>query len=114
MKKIILLSVIAIFTLALSSCGPRMYRTQSSGKDNVAYVTVLTEGSQYGANTVVVVVDNVTYPYGKVYKVKRKVKSVPIVIEPGKHNIKIVVNGQTVKDENVFLAVQESKVFIIQ
>ena len=114
MKRIGLLLVIAFFGLALSSCGPRMYRTQSHGQDNVSYVTVLTEGTKYGDDAVVVLVDDVPYHYGKVEKVKKKVKSIPVVIEPGKHNIKVVVNGNTVRDENVFLAVQESKVFVIQ
>lgn len=114
MKKVILLSCLSLFLLTLSSCGPHMYRTQSSGKDNVSYITVLTEGPKYPADAVVVIVDEISYPYEKVQKVKKKVKSMPLAIEPGKHNVKVVVYGEIIRDEDLFLSVQESKIFIIK
>jgi archaellum component FlaG (FlaF/FlaG flagellin family) len=112
MKKIIIL----FFALAcFASCGKQTYSTQSQGKDNVSFVKVLTEGAmKYADNSVIVVVDGVEYPYGKVEKVKKKVKARSIAIEPGKHKIKVVVDGETAKDENVFLGLQESKVFILK
>lgn len=112
MKKIILLSFTAIIVLAFSSCGPHMYKTQSSGKDNVSYIIVLKESGDY--DNVSVVVDDKAYPYGKVYKVKAKRKAHPVIIEPGKHNVKVIVDGTVMTDENVFLGLQETKMIVLR
>lgn len=112
MKKIIILSFVAIMALAFSSCGPHMYKTQSGGKDNVSYVIVLKETGNY--DNVFVVVDDKAHPYGKVYKVKAKRKAHPVIIEPGKHNIKVVVNGTVMIDENVFIGLQETKMIVLR
>lgn len=110
MKKIVLLFA-AVVAFAFSSCGPHMYKTQSSGKDNVSYIIVLTESDYY--ENVTVVIDGTSHPYGKVYKVKAKRKAHPIITEPGRHNVKVVVNGSVVTDENVFLGLQETKMIVL-
>lgn len=112
MKKIFFLFAL-IAAVALSACGPRMYNTQSSGKDNVSYVIVVKD-SRTDYRNVAVVVDDVTYPYGIVYKLKAKRKALPIIIEPGRHNVKVVVDGTTITDENVFLGLQETKMIILR
>lgn len=112
MKKIILLSLLAVIAVAFSSCGPHMYKTQSSGKDNVSYVIVVKEAGDFG--NVYVVIDDKAYPYGKVYKVKAKRKAHPVIIEPGKHNVKVVVDGTVMTDEDVFLGLQETKMIVLR
>lgn len=112
MKKILTITFIALFGLALSSCGRHMYSTQSGGMDNVSYIIVLKEAGRY--DNVAVVVDGETYPYPKVFKVKAKRKAPQIFIEPGKHNVKVLVGGEVVTDENIFIAVQETKTVVLR
>lgn len=112
MKKILFLILITVCTALFSSCGPHIYKTQSAGKDNSSYVIVLTDGPQY--NNVSVMVDGIAHPYGKVYKTKYKRKAQPIVTEPGKHNIKVLVNGSVISDEEVYIGLQETKMVILR
>jgi hypothetical protein len=115
MRKIIFLFLVALGLCAgLSSCA-NTYRTQSRGLDNVSFVTVLCEGAvHYYAGSVVVTVDGVEYPYDNVRKVKHKIKASRIAIEPGRHRIGVSVDGETVVEEDVFLGLQESKVFVLK
>lgn len=112
MRKIILLSVVVLVAAIITSCGPHTYATKSSGKDNASYVIVLKEAGDYG--NVTVMVDDQAYPYGKVYRVKTKRKAHPVIIEPGKHNIKVISNGTVMTDENVFIGLQETKTIILR
>ena len=102
--------VIAAFTL--TSCGPKMYSTRQAGKDNVSYVIVLTAGQEY--SNVIVEIDGQAYPVEKVYKEKVARKAPQIIIEPGKHNIKVISNGQVIINENIFIALQETKKIVLQ
>lgn len=112
--KNIALFCFALSCLAFSSCA-NTYRTQSSGQDNVSYITVLKEKHVYlDDNSVVVVVDDAEYPYGKVQKVNRKIKAQPVRVEPGKHRVRIFINGEPYSDETVFLGVQQSKIITIR
>lgn len=105
-----LFMVIAIF--ALTSCGPKMYSTRQVGKDNVSYVIVLTAGQKY--TNVVVEIDGQAYPVEKVYKEKAARKALQIIIEPGKHNVKVISNGQIITNEDIFIALQETKKIVLQ
>jgi archaellum component FlaG (FlaF/FlaG flagellin family) len=116
MKKTALIFT-AMIAMALSSCGPHMYKTQSSGKDNISYVIVVADNNMHynkSAMNVDVIVDGEAYPYDNLYKIKAKRKAHPIIIEPGKHNIKVVVNGEVFTDENVFLSLQETKMIVLR
>lgn len=112
--KNIALFCFALCCLAFSSCA-NTYRTQSSGQDDFSYITILKEKHvQVGDYSVVVVVDDVEIPYGRVEKVNRKIKSDPIRVEPGKHRVRVLIDGETFSDETIFLGVQESKTITIR
>ena len=113
MKKIILLAFVSIVVVMLNSCAP-MYKTQSSGKDNVSYVIVLKESVWVRYNNVAVVVDDTIYPYGYVYRVRAKNKAHPVMVEPGRHNVKVIVNGAILVDEEMFLGLQETKSIVLR
>lgn len=112
MKKIILFSFALVFAAAFSSCGRQMYNTQSAGKDNVSFVIVLLESGSF--NNVSVVIDDQTFPYDNVQKIKNKRKAQPIITEPGKHHIKVIADGRIMTDENVFLGLQETKIIVLR
>lgn len=103
---------IVIAILTLSSCGPKMYSTRQAGKDNVSYVIVLTAGQKY--ENVVVEVDGQAHSVAKIYKEKDARKAPQIVIAPGKHNVKVISNGQTLTNETIFIGLQETKKIILQ
>lgn len=111
MKKIILLPII-LLAVIITSCGPNLYSTKSSGKDNISYVIVLKEAGPY--DNVTVIVDDKPYHYDKVQKVKAKRKAKPIIIEPGKHHIKVIYNETVMTDENIFIGLQETKTIILR
>ena len=113
MKRVILLALVSIIAVVLYSCGPAMYKTQSSGKDNASYIIVVKE-SRWAYNNISVVVDNTMHPYGKVYKVRAKRKARPVTVEPGRHNIKVMVDGVVLTEEAVFLGLQETKMVVLR
>ena len=73
--------------LMLPSCGPHMYKTMSSGTDDVAYVIVIKENT-----------DRTSYDE----------------VKPGKHNLRVVIDGIVHADETVFLGLQETKTVLIR
>ena len=109
-------SFIAAIAMMFNSCGPHMYKTHSTGSDNVSYIIVLTESSSrnYDNVPVFVVVDDISYPYDIVYKVKAKRKAHPVTVEPGRHNVKVIVNGMEMTNENIFLGLQETKIIVLR
>lgn len=113
MKKISAILLAVVIAAGVVSCGKGLYTTSSSGKDNVSYVTVLSESYTIKSG-VSVVVDGKAHPYGKVYKVKFKRRTQPLAIEPGKHRIQVMLSGKVVADENVFIGLQETKQFVIR
>jgi hypothetical protein len=109
MKKILLF----VFVVAgLSACSPHMYNTYSAGKDNASFIIVLTNGQHY--ENVSVSVDGQTFPIEKVYKVKATRKAIPVTVTPGKHQIKVISNGKTLVEENIFLGLQETKKIVLK
>ena len=95
----------------LSACGPHMYTTYSSGKENASYIIVV--GNQSYTN-VSVVVDGKSFQIDKVYQLKATRKANPVITSPGKHQITVVANGKTVLTENVFLGLQETKKIVLE
>jgi len=109
MKKFI---AFIVSVLALSACGPHLYTTMSGGKDNAAFVVVVTNGAEY--ENVMVMVDDQSYPVEKVYPLKRIRKAHPIQITPGKHQLKVTAGGQTIVEENIFIGLQETKKIVLK
>ena len=112
MKKLLMLALVAISGTLLFSCGPNMYNTQSSGKDNTAYVIVLTDGPKF--ENVSVVVDGHPYIYDKVHKIKNRRKAQKVRIEPGRHNVKVLVGAEVMTDEDIFIGLQETKQVVLR
>jgi hypothetical protein len=112
MKKIIFALLISVVGLMLTACGPHMYKTMSAGHDDASYVMVLTEGESY--QNVSVVIDGTTHPYGKVYKVKAKRKAGTVIMQPGKHNVKVMIGDSVYSDEEVFMGAGETKIVILR
>ena len=101
--------------LMLPSCGPHMYKTMSSGTDDVAYVIVIKENTDRTSyDDVQLVIDGSTCFYGKVYKQKAKRKAPVVRVKPGKHNLRVVIDGIVHADETVFLGLQETKTVLIR
>ena len=103
-----------IWTLAvvgLSACGPHMYNTLSAGKENASFILVLSNAPY---ENVSVIVDGKPFQIDKVYQLKSERKAHPVVISPGKHQITVVSNGKTLRNENVFLGLQETKKIILE
>jgi len=106
------LTFVSAIAVVLNSCGT-MYKTQSSGKENASYIVVVKESGRSLYNNVTVVVDGYMYPYGDVVKAKRRAH--PVIVEPGRHNVKVVmVNGAVVFDENIFIGLQETRMVVLR
>lgn len=114
MRKFIYATIIVVVTLVLASCGRQTYRTYSGGKENVSYIVVLRESRGIPTDEVTIVVDGYVHQYGKVYTTKMKRKAVPLIIEPGEHTVEVVVNGEKMFDEKIFLAVQQTKQYTLR
>ena len=112
MKKLLMLALVALSGTMLFSCGPNMYKTQSAGKDDVAYIIVLTDGPKF--ENVSVIVDGTPYIYNKVQKVKNRRKAQQVRIEPGRHNVKVLVGAEVMTDEDIFISVQETKQIVLR
>ena len=109
MKKLLFLIVVL---LGVTSCGPHMYTTRSSGRDNVSYVIVLKSDTKY--ENVSVIIDGKVFPIEKLYKEKAARKAHPIITTPGKHHIKVMSADSTLVDEKVFLGLQETKEIVLR
>ena len=112
-NRIVILCLLAC--LGLSSCGPPMYKTISYGTDDIAYVIVVkenTDRTSYG--DVQLVIDGRPCTYGKVYKQKAKRKAPVVTVKPGKHNLRVIIDGVVYSDENIFLGLQEPKTVLIR
>lgn len=109
MKKIF---AFALLVISLSACGPHLYNTFSAGKDNASYIIVLTAGSAF--DEVSLVVDGKSFKVDKVYKVKATRKAHPIIVTPGKHQIKVISKGETLLEENIMIGLQETKKIVLQ
>lgn len=107
-KAILLLTIL----LALFGCGKHMYSSMSSGKENISYIIVMQEGNRI--NEVSIQIDNQQPELIKrVYKTKMQRKVHPILTQPGKHTIKLFIDGKVIYNENVFLGLQETKKIIL-
>lgn len=109
MKKTIIPLFLAI--LFLSSCG--RYVATSGGKDDVGYVAVIKENPKAKFENVELVIDGKSFIIDKVVSNDKFYKAKPISIAPGKHQVKVLVNGAVVVEENVLVGLQETrKIFL--
>jgi len=108
MKNSLLIAILCL----LSSCGANMYNSLSSGLDNCSYIIILSDNRSIDSLTLSV--DGKQSIISKIHKVKNKRKSTPIVITPGKHNIKVLNSDSIILEENIFIGLQETKKIIIR
>lgn len=104
---------ISLLALLMVSCSPHQYKTMSSGKDDVSFVIILTEGGSYSQGVNLIVDDNQTHAVNKVYKQKMQRKAPVFKVSPGKHNLKITQNGNTIFDQNVVIGLQETRKIVL-
>ncbi len=109
MKRIILLLITAI---VVYGCGVGTY-TVSSGKEDVASLSFTATAT----TPLVVVVDDTEYSVNavkqKAYKADRKIKATAyntITITPGKHNVRVLSNGQEVYNKTLFISTSEHRI----
>lgn len=106
-------TIISLFftILFLSSCG--RYVATSGGKDDVGYVAVIKENPKAKFENVELVIDGKSFIINKVESNDKFYKVKPVSIAPGKHQVKVLVNGTVVAEENILVGLQETrKIFI--
>ncbi len=109
MKRII---VLLIAVMAVCSCGVGTYSV-SSGKEDVAKLSFTATAT----TPIVVVVDDAEYSVNavkqKAYKADRKIKATAyntITVTPGKHNVRVLSNGQEVYNKTLFISTSEHRI----
>ncbi len=109
MKKILL---IALVTLFLSSCGVGSYSITTGLADEASISFVANEKQE-----IQVVVDDKHYDvetvklkdYRKDRNIKRTVENT-IILTPGTHNVKVLLEGNEIFTQKIYVSAQESKV----
>lgn len=109
MKKILL---IALVTLFLSSCGVGSYSITTGLADEASISFVANEKQE-----IHVVVDDKHYDvetvklkdYRKDRNIKRTVENT-IILTPGTHNVKVLLEGNEIFTQKIYVSAQESKV----
>jgi hypothetical protein len=110
MKKIILLLIIVI---GVTSCNTsKWYSTASASKDNISYVIVLSDNSDY--SNVEIQIDEEKPVKRDVKSLKLKRKAEPVIITPGKHKVRVINNGKVIVEENIFIGIQETKKIVLR
>ena len=104
--------MVLILAVGLTACGPHMYSTRSNGQDDTSYLIVVRNEKSY--TSVVVTIDDASYTIDKIYKTKNTRKAKPILITPGKHHVVVEADGVKVKDENIFIGLQETHKIILE
>lgn len=112
MKKFFLAIVCLFIMASFSSCGVGSYSV-SSGRDDVAYIS-LEANEQY---PVVVTVDGTTYDTFTVkkiaHKTRRDIKKTAkylITTTPGTHDVKVTKDGKEVYSKKVVISTSETKI----
>lgn len=106
-------NIIFLFSaIVLSSCGVGTY-SLSSGKSDTAGISFTASDKE----PIVVVVDgaefNVMTVRTKVYKSGRNIKSTSqntINIEPGQHDVKVLISGNEVYNKKLFISATEHRI----
>ena len=104
---------ISLLALLMLSCSRHQYKTMSSGKEDTGFVIVLTENGNYTKDVALVVDNGQSLAVAKVYKQKMQRKAPVFKVEPGKHNLKVVVAGRTVYDKDVIIGLQETRKIVL-
>ncbi|MDO5341372.1 MAG: hypothetical protein Q4F69_02825 [Bacteroidia bacterium] len=107
MKKLFL---IAFITMTMASCGTYSYSSGVENKCGLSFVAAT-------QTPITVTVDDQNYNVEAVkyknYKRDRKIKKTAkntIIVEPGKHDVKVVMNGNEVLSKTIFVSGNETKI----
>ena len=115
MKKRLLFTMLAV-TCFLVSCKTSFPVAQQSGKEDMAYLVFVGPKEVYedGKRPVQVDVDGTQFD-AKVVKPKTaNRKGTQYGVAPGRRNIVVKFNGQTIYQKQLFLSAQETKIINLQ
>lgn len=102
-----------MIVIGVTSCNTsKWYSTTSASKDNISYVIVLSDNSDY--SNVEVQIDEEKPIQREVKTLKLKRKAEPVIITPGKHKVRVINNGKLVVEENIFIGLQETKKIVLR
>lgn len=102
-----------MIVIGVTSCNTsKWYNTTSASKDNISYVIVLSDNSDY--SNVEVQIDEEKPIQREVKTLKLKRKAEPVIITPGKHKVRVINNGKVVVEENIFIGLQETKKIVLR
>lgn len=105
--------IIALFgTILLASCGVGSYSV-SSGRSDDAELSF----SAASVQAITVIVDETTYNVetvkAKAYKTDRNIKKTTqntIKVQPGQHNVKVIVSGNEVYSKKLYISATEHRI----
>lgn len=104
--------LIAFFSLTFGGC--RAYiSTSASGKADVSYILLLRDYDSHVKTATIQLDGQTPVVLSNIQKEVKSHKAKPYPIAPGKHHLKVMVEGKTLVDEKIFLGVQETKKIII-
>ena len=116
MKKKFIVMMLALVGILMSSCKTSYPVPQQSGKEDMAYLVFVGPKEVYedGKRPVQVDVDGTQFD-AKVVKPKTaNRKGTQYGVAPGRRNIVVKFNGQTIYQKQLFLSAQETKIINLQ
>lgn len=108
MKKlsIVFASLLAVL---LTACKANMPVAQQSGKEDIAYLLLVSNGGTYNNKTVQVSVDGQTFDAVVVKQKTSNRRGTQYTAPTGSHQLTVTFNGQTIYNKKVFLSTQQVK-----
>lgn len=100
-------------TILLFSCATT-YKSQYGGKEDKAYILVLSADDGRSFSDISIEVDGKIYPVDKVYTEKKYQKATPIAVYAGKRKVKIQNGSEVLLIQTIFVGVQETRKIIIR
>ncbi|MBP3467085.1 MAG: hypothetical protein J6K01_05680 [Paludibacteraceae bacterium] len=110
MKKSILMIIAAALAL-LASC--KYPVTQSSGKENIAYLIFVSVSNKPNSMVEVTVDGNTVFTAETVKEKKSNNKGTTYAVAPGKRTVRVTDNGNVLYDKVIFLSSQETKKILL-
>lgn len=105
---IIFVCLIALFSLTFEGC--RAYvATSASGKADVSYILISRDYGCHVKKATIQIDEQEPIELGKIKKEAKSYKAKPYPITPGKHHLKVMLEGKIWLDEQIYLGVQETK-----
>ena len=104
--------IFILFVIVLSSCGPHMYSTRSTGLNDEAFIIVLSDNKDY--SNVEIEINGIRQEVSKVYRIKDARKAYPIPIATGKQKVIIYNKNKKILEQELFLGLQETRKILLR